>query len=253
MKNENKAIAITAIISVAVLVIVVAALLILKAGTGYTRNTVTVDGISEVKATPDLVSVYLTIETKGNTSAVANDKNTEIYDKLVFELAKAGFGKDRLKTESYSVYPNYVWDGETQKQEGHVAMHYLKVKLSEDEMDKVSSVVDAGINAGAGISYINFELTQESQNSYKAEALTLASEDAKIKADAVAEGLGKSAGRLVSVQVSDFGYYPWNLYTAKSAGGATAEDAALARESATSINPSEQSISARVSATFKLI
>jgi uncharacterized protein YggE len=126
----------------------------------------------------------------------------------------------------------------------------LKVELSTDKLDKLTSVIDAGANSGAAISYINFELTQESQNKYKAQALQLAAQDAQIKADSVASGFDKKAGKLVSVQVSDFGYYPWNIYTSRASGSAT--DSALAKESTMNITPTEQEVTASVSATFRL-
>ena len=114
--------------------------------------------------------------------------------------------------------------------------------------NRLSAVVDAGISAGAGISSINFELSPEKQSEYKAQAIKLAAEDAKTKAEALAEGLGKRIGRLVSVSDSDFGYSPWVLYS----GSGMAEEAAVAKDAASSIQPSEQSITARVTAVYKI-
>lgn len=247
MKKEHNAIVITSIISGVVLLIAAVALFTFQSPTS---NVVTVQGVSTIKATPDLITVYYTIETTGNTSAEAKNANTLIFNKLVDALTAQGFKEEDLKTESFNIYPNTYWDNGKEKQNGYKASHYLKIELSVDELDKLTSVIDAGANSGAGISYINFELTQESQNSYKAQALQLAAEDAQIKADSVAKGFGKEAGKLVSVQVSEFGYYPWNIYTSKAGG--VSEDAALARESTMNITPSEQEISASVSATFRL-
>ena len=123
-------------------------------------------------------------------------------------------------------------------------------ELTYEEIDKLSSAIDSGVEAGAGISYINFELSQESQNKYKAEALKQASEDAMIKADSIASGFNKKAGKLLSVQTSDFGYYPWNVYS--SGGVSYREDALMAKEVAMNIQPSEQDVTATITATFKL-
>jgi uncharacterized protein YggE len=120
-------------------------------------------------------------------------------------------------------------------------------------MNKVSKVVDAAVKAEAGISYINFELSPESQNDYKAQALKQASEDAMIKAESIASGFDKEVGRLLSVQTSDFGYYPWNVYAARSAGGMyMEEDAVMAKQVATTIQPGEEEIYASISATFQI-
>ena len=255
MKKENSAIVITCIIAAVVLIIAI--MFLSRSGSiiPSSGKTVTVQGNSNIKVMPDLVTVYFNIETKGNTSAVATKANNDIYDDLIEEIIIAGFEEDDVKTESFNVYPETYWDPDTgkSKSEGYIANHYLRVELSSDKMDEVSSVIDAGVKAGAGISYINFELTQESQNEYKAQALKEASEDAMIKADAIASGVDKKVGELVSIQTSDFGYYPWNVYTASAAGGAyREEDAIMAKEAATSIQPGEQDISASITATFKL-
>jgi uncharacterized protein YggE len=248
MKKENNAIVITSIISGVVLLIAITALVIFKAPDS--SNSVTVDGVAEIKAMPDLVTVFFNIETKGTTSSEAEDANNLIFNKLSDALVAQEFEKTDIKTQGLSIYPNVDWSTGKEKQDGYKAQHSVEIEIPMEKMDKLTEVIDAGANSGAGISYINFELTQKSQNEYKAQALKLASEDAQIKADAVASGFGKKAGRLVSVSVSDFGYYPWNMYSARAGG--VAEDVAMAKETAMNMQPSEQDITARVSATFRI-
>jgi uncharacterized protein YggE len=119
--------------------------------------------------------------------------------------------------------------------------------LPAEEYDKIGTAVDSGVEAGAGISYINFELSQEKQNEYKAEAMKLAAQDARIKAESVAEGFDKDLGSLVSTSVNDFGYYPWLAYEARD--GSSVSDV---KEAATNIQPSEQEITASVTAVYKM-
>ncbi len=257
MKKDNKAIVITSIIAGVILIIALIALSTISSINPYSKDTVTVEGIANIEATPDLIGIYFTIETKGDTSAEAKNAEQEIFDKLVTQLALEGFDRSELKTQYFNVYPNSYWDSNLRKQveDGYKATHSLKLELSTEEFDKVEEVVNAGVNSGAGIGYINFELSQELQSQYKAQALELASKDAKVKAEAVVSGFDKKLGRLVSVQVSDFGYYPWNIYTTKASGDggiSYAEDAAYAQEAVANIVPSEQDISARVSATYKI-
>lgn len=256
MKKDNKAIIVTSIIAGVILIIAILALTTLGSMNPYSKDSVTVQGSASVEATPNLIGIYFNIETSGETSSEAKDANNEIYGDLIFQLAVNGFGKDELQTQSFNIYPDYTWNNGVRKENGYKATHSLKLELSSEDFDMISEVIDAGVDSGAGISYINFELSQELQSQYKAEALGLASKDAKIKAEAVAEGFDKRVGKLVSVSVSDYGYYPYNLYTARSVvmgGGAyTDEDIALAKESVANITPSEQTVSASVSATYKL-
>jgi len=250
MKKETKPIVITSIIAGVILIIALVSILTNQGSS----NKITVDGIASIDATPDLMTTYFRIETQGDTSVEAKDSNNDILDKLINELSALGFERSELQTQSFNIYPNYEWKNERQTQNGYKATHSLKLELSSDKFDKISEIIDAGANSGAGISYINFELTQELQNQYKAQALELASKDAQTKADAVAKGFEKKAGKLVSVQVSEFGYYPWNIYSARTDEGAGyAEGALVAKEAVANISPSEQEITARVSATFKII
>jgi uncharacterized protein YggE len=252
--GKNNAIIITSIIAGVILIIALLALNTFNSVIPSSKNSVTVEGVSTIKAMPDLITVNFNIETEGKTSAEATIANTAIYDDLIEEIKIAGFEEEDVKTESFSVYENTYWDNDYRKQitDGYKANHYLKVELSSEESSKLVSVINAGVNAGAGISYINFELSQKLQNEYKAQALKAASEDAMIKADAIASGFNKEAGKLLSVQTSNFGYSPWNVYTAKSSNGMAYEDSIAVQEAATSIQPSDKDITASVTATFKL-
>jgi len=211
-------------------------------------NTITGNGQATIDAVPDLVSVYFTVQTKGETSEEANSENAEIVDDLITNVLKKGFERKDIQTQSFNVYPEYKYVNNQRKESGYTATHSLKVEMSTEQSEKIGSVIDAGIEAGAGISNINFELSQEKQNKYKAEAIKLAAEDSRIKAQALASGLGKELGKLVSVSDSNFGYNPWIMYS----GSGIAEDAAIAKEAATSIQPSEQKITARVTAVYRI-
>jgi uncharacterized protein len=213
------------------------------------QNTIKGNGYSEIDVLPDLVTVYFNVETIEDSLQAAKNKNSEITDSLITNLLKKGFERKEIQTEQYSLRENYVWDDKGRTQEGYIATHLIKVEFSTENSDKIGDTIDAGIDAGAMLSYINFELSVEKQNEYKAEAIKLASQDAKIKAEAMAEGLGKKLGKLVSVSDSNFDYYPWRVYDAaiSSSEGEIAKD-----EIQTSIQPSERTISATVIATFKI-
>jgi uncharacterized protein YggE len=240
--------------SVQITLIVVLAIMALT-GIGYmiftsltpSLNTVTGNGQATIEAVPDLVAVYFNVETEGETSKEAKDKNAEIVDDLIISLLKEGFERKDIQTQNFNIYPDYDWNNGNREIKGYRATHSIKIELSTEEFDKIGEVIDAGVDAGAGISYINFELTQEKQNEYKAEALKLAAQDAKIKAESVAEGLGKNLGKLVSVSDSYFNYSPWRIYEMDEG-----QTVGMAKEATTNIQPGEQEISASVRVIYKL-
>ncbi|MEK6840488.1 MAG: SIMPL domain-containing protein [Nanoarchaeota archaeon] len=226
-------------------VIILALILINSIKPSY-ENTISVAGTATIKAMPDIIGVYFSVDTQGATSNEAADKNSNITDAMRDSLIAKGFDKENIQTTSYSVYPEYDYRTGTGKITGYRATHSLKVEIPASESEKIGDVIDSGIDAGAGISYVNFELSQESQNNYKAEAMKLAAQDASSKAEGVAEGLGKKLGSLVSVSINDYGYIPW---LARDFSGTSAAEA---KQAATDIVPSEQEISASVTAVFKI-
>ena len=176
--------------------------------TNPSQNTISVAGTATIEVTPDLVGVYFSVDTQGATANEAGDKNTLIVQDLTNALIALGFEEDEIQTQSYNIYPDYNYPAGTIK--GYRATHSLRVEVLANQSARIGSVVDAGLDAGAGLGYLNFELSQENQNKYKAEAMKLAAQDATAKAEGVAEGLNKNLGSLVSVTINDYGYVPWH-------------------------------------------
>jgi hypothetical protein len=252
-RHVNNTIAITSIIAGSIVLITLLILLVFVPVLSPTTNAMTVQGTSTVKVLPDLVAVFFNIQTNGTTSADANNANIVIYNNLKTSLISLGFTESQIGTDSYSVYPNIIYDNNGKSTtNGYVAYHSIKLEFSSNSTSELSSVIDAGTNAGAGVSTINFELSTALQNQYKAQALQLASQDAKTKADAVAAGFGKTIGKLVSVSVDNYNYMPWGVYSTSGASPSVAMENAGAKAATMNLAPTTQDVSATVSATYKL-
>jgi len=218
-------------------------------------NTVTGNGQATIEVTPDLISVYFSIETHGATSQEASDNNSKIVDDLTTALIKQGFNMSQIQTTSFNIYPDYSYDSSgKQNQNGFVAMHGIKVQMPTSDSGKIGGVIDAGVGAGALVSYIDFELSPASESSYKSQALTQATQDAHSKAQAIAAGLGKRLGRLVSVSDTSFNYMPGRLFDSSVSGAGITPSAAgaEAKSAVQSITPSSQEVTASVTAVYKL-
>ena len=214
-------------------------------------TTVNANGVAEIKATPDIISVYLDVETNGSNATDAKDKNAEIVDAVTNALINKGIDKSNITTDNFNINPEYNWsDGGNGEIIGYQADYTIEVQLSADNINKAGDVIDAGVDNGALVSSINFELSQAKQNEYKAQALQQATQDAKIKAESIAAGLGKKVGAVVSVQDTGFDYNPWPIYSnSMMVAGASEAKSAIQ----TSINPGQQTIDAQVTVVFKLI
>lgn len=243
MKKFDNSVKITLIIVLGILVLSVIVLAFFNYN--FYSKTITSTGTASVEVLPDFVGVYFNVQTEGDTGKEASDGNSEIVNQMTENLLALGFSKDGIQTQGFSVSPNYKWVNNEYKEDGYVASHSIKVEIPVEDREKIGEVLDAGINAGAGISYINYELNKQNQEKYKAEAIKLATENARSKAEAIAIGAGQRLGGLISVSSSDFGYTPWlavaETEVSRDSGQITSQ-----------ITPSEQEISASVTAVFRI-
>ncbi|MEK6898308.1 MAG: SIMPL domain-containing protein [Nanoarchaeota archaeon] len=243
-KQTDKSVLIT-------LIIVGGVILLALLGIGFLNslnpsNTISSNGLATIKVVPNLAGIYFNVQTYGETSSEARDRNSEIVEKMKNSLIANGFEESEIQTQGFSIYPEYDYSNGENKIKRYAATHSIKIELSTEDSEKIGKAIDFGVDAGAGISYINFELSQEMQNQYKAQAIKMATEDAKIKAEALAEGAGYNLGKLVSISTSDFGYTPWMIFSATT-GMETTE-----AKAATDIQPGEQEVSAQVTAVFRM-
>jgi len=248
--NTNNSIKITLIVCATIILLALLGLYTFNRMIPPAGDTISVSGNSLVKVTPDIVTIYFNVETNGTTSKEANDANSVVVDNLITALVKQGFERKDIQTQGFNIYEDIRWENNKQKSYGYKASHQIKVELSTAQTDKIGEVIDAGVNAGALLQWINFELSTDKQNEYKAQALKEAGQDAKNKAQAIAEGLDKRLGDIVSISTNNWDYRPWNLYTASSGG--MIEDAAMAKTAATNIVPSTQEITGYLSVVYKL-
>ena len=210
-------------------------------------RTVSVTGTAEMSVSPDRVVVYLQVLTRSNASAdEAKDLNANISEAVIASLMAAGLNSSDIETSGFSVYPEYDWTQDKgQVLKGYAASNSMQVTFSD--FDNAGKIVDAAVDSGALVSYINYELSTSKLNEYKAEALSDASKDAKAKAESIAAGLGKSLGDIVSVSSSDYNYYPYPIYRAE-AGTASSD----AKQAATNLPSANVDVTATVSVVYKI-
>ncbi|MGK0209366.1 MAG: hypothetical protein ACI83O_000643 [Patescibacteria group bacterium] len=243
--NENNSVKIVGIIAIAIVILGVLAFV-----SDNNSNTQTVDvrGDAQIDVTPDMLAVYFNVNTNGSTSKEAKDKNAEIVDETLTALIKSGLNRDEITTENFNVYEDYEWTQDGRVFKGYKASHTIKVKVSTEDNDKMGDIIDAGIDAGATLNYINFELSPSLRNQYESEATLLATQNARSKAESMAQGLGMNLGKIVSVSDANLGYQPYMAYAVAEDSIAKVDTQAIG----TSIQAGEQTVSAYVSVTYKL-
>lgn len=211
------------------------------------KQTIDVEGSSTIKAMPDIVSVYFTIQTTGKNASEAKEKNDKITDEVLTGLIKLGFERKEIETENFNIYEDYSWEYGRNVFKGYKAVNSMKVSFSAEKTERLGSVIDVIANSGATMSYINFELSSEKLNAYKSEALKNATIDAKTKAEGIASGLGKKNVKLVSIS-EQYNFMPY--YRAYD----NVNNAGLAemKSAVSNIQPSQTDIAANVKAVFRV-
>jgi hypothetical protein len=234
----------TIIVTLIIVVGILAGIYFLRGG--GVREGLTVQGNSQMTVAPDNAIVYLLIQTKDNSAEEAKNKNSEISDGVLTELIKLGLERKDIQTENYNIYPDYKWINNQQISNGYVASNYIKIETKD--FDKIGRIVDVSVDAGALVNYINFELSIEKSNQYKAEVLENATKDARTQAEAIASGLGKRVGNVISVTTNDYNYYPYRFYDNMEMVASSSE----MKEAATNIAPKNLDITANVQVVFKI-
>jgi hypothetical protein len=210
-------------------------------------KTISVTGTALKSVPPDKVMIYLQVQTRSNTSAnEAKDLNANISDTVLTSLLKVGVDRSNIETGGFSVGPEYDWTQDKgQVLKGYVAMNSMTITLTD--FNNAGKIVDAGVDAGALVNYINYDLSVSKQNEYKALVLADASKDAKAKAESIASGLSKSLGDLVSVSASEYNYAPYPLYRSMEAGGTSD-----AKQVATNLPSKNIDVTATVSVVYQI-
>ena len=239
MKNTNT-------ILVVIIILLVAGFLFYNSS-NTEATTINVNGQSTIKAEADEVSVYVGIETTEKTSEESKNANAKISDNVLVVLKTAGIPEGDIETSSYYIYPEYDWSNNKQDLTGYRTSNVLKITTKD--FDKVGAIVDSSVDAGATtIQSINFELSQDKQNEVKTQAISKATEDAKVKAEATAQGLNARLGKVKTVTIQDYNYYPFPIY-ASADGGAALDVKEVAR---TAIQPSSLDVSSTVNVVFEI-
>ncbi len=159
-----------------------------------------VTGHGETQVKPDVATLDVAVETTGATAQEAAQRNAELSQKVV-SAVKADVGASgSVWTGSYALFPDYqpIPGGGGSKLVGYRSENSIKVRT--DALDKVGSLIDKAIEAGANrINSLAFTVSDDSQA--RNQAISLAAKDAENEAQALAGALGVKLKRIVDTSV----------------------------------------------------
>lgn len=178
-------------------------------------NAISVSGEGEVFAVPDTAEFTFSIQEEAETAAEVQATTTKKANDVVKALVEKGIKEEDIKTTNYSLSPKYEWKtAETclrypceknRVQVGFSINQSMRVKVHD--LDRAGELLELVTDKGvASVSGLNFTVADE--DSLRADARKQAIDEAREKAEKLAEDLGVSLVRIVGFSESGQQGYP---------------------------------------------
>lgn len=203
-------------------------------------RTVSVNGSGSVTLSPDMATINIGVVAQAAEAQDATNQSNATIAKITAVLTDLGVAENDIKTSNFSIYPmqDYTADGEVSSVTYRVEN---TVTVTVRQLDTLGDILDAVIGAGANTIYgIQFDLAD--RESAYAQAIDAAMQNAKERAQLIADAAGAQLGELQSAS------------TYLSSGGgisvAYAQDTAAA--SSVPVSPGDMEISVEVNVVYAM-
>jgi len=160
-------------------------------------STITIAGESTVRRSPDVAFVVVTVQTSGQSSKDARQRNAVTMTVVRKRLEESHTPADAIRTVMYDLRREFDYAKGRPVPHQFVAQNTIEIRV--DDLDRVGDLIDAMVAAGAS-SVEGPNLALKDPGSIQREALQHATEDARAKADAVAAGAGRSIDRVLRIE-----------------------------------------------------
>ena len=153
-------------------------------------------GEAVIKRAPDRAFVVAAVETRAKTPREAQQLNATAMTAVQQRLTTVGVARDAIRTLGYTVQPQYDFANGRRTLRDYLARNSVEVRL--DDVARVGEIADVAVQGGAtNISEIRFDLKDRA--GAEREALRLAVQDARARADAAAMGAGRVVDRVLRI------------------------------------------------------
>jgi uncharacterized protein len=202
-------------------------------------------GIGEVTEVPNEATINVGVTKTATTVEDAQKQTNTVANKLISDLKKMGIGQKNIKTTNYSVNPSYT-GGEIMmmpgrgNQNGYEVTQNIEVKINP--IENVNKIVDLATQDGANlVGGINFTFSDELQKSLDKKATQMAVDDAKEKAQTMADSAGVRLGKIVNIVSSSSNPRPFMMGAAQK----------TADETTTNVTPGQNTVSIGVTIYYE--
>lgn len=166
--------------------------------TGEAREGISVSGLGEVTGTPDTLTLDLGVSVLAETVAEASSQAADRAEALIEALVANGVARDDISTTNYSIFPEYDYRGQEERLLGYRVNNVVQAKVRE--IAAAGDLIDQAVAAAgdaATVHGLRFSIEDDAELVEAARAAAF--EDARAKAEQLADLAGQDLGRVVAI------------------------------------------------------
>lgn len=170
-------------------------------GNNNNQQGIKVDGQGMASAQPDIAGLRLGVSVLADSVAEARTQAAESMDAIIQSLRDNGVDEDDIQTQQLQIAPEYDFRDGERLLRGFRVTNIVSAKVRD--IDATSQVVDDAVAAGGNdvrIDSIAFTIDDPSQ--LETEARREAVEDARSRAETLADAAGVSVGDPIAITES---------------------------------------------------
>lgn len=151
------------------------------------ERVISVEGVGSMTVEPDITQISTGVFTMGEDAKAAQIENKEIMSEVIKSIKANGVEDKDIKTISYLVRPNYVYNQGEKTFKGYEVRQLVQIIVRD--IENTDKIINDAIESGANIQR-DMEFRVSNYKKYYDEALDLAVSDSFDKAMNIAETHG---------------------------------------------------------------
>ena len=200
-------------------------------------------GEGSASQAPDIATTSFGVTKSSPTVSDAQNQTNKAINSILENLKNLGISEKDTKTTNYSVNPNYSFEG-IQRISGYTVTQNIELKIKD--IKNTNKAIDAITgNGGNLIGQVQFGFDDKTKAKLEDKARREAVENAKEKAQSLANAAGIRLGKIINVQESQDVYSRLISLEAPGRVGGTPEEK-------TEIPTGENSIKISVTLTYEI-
>lgn len=212
-------------------------------------NTISVMGEGKSQIAPDSMRIYFSVSELADTTQEAQTLTNTKTNQLKIILQTYEIPESDVKTESISINEEYDWTEGGRNLLGYRATQSLTITIQDPEFARVGSEIIDEVAQIGGVKVNNTSFVLKDKNTAMAEAREEAFQDAKTKAEQLA-----NAGNLrlrKALSISDMSVDYWQYYPMARAEIAMGSDSVLWMWGWANLNPGEMEVNVQIQVVFE--